>query len=95
VEEGTEERDEDEDAADDNVALALDLEQVVGAEGVVGLVGAGPITCRSKKGERNAQPVQEGTSVRQREQHRSYADRGLSLAWNDHKLRGTNVTTTV
>jgi len=26
AEEGTEERDEDEDAADDNVALALDLE---------------------------------------------------------------------
>jgi len=50
VEEGTEERDEDEDAADDDVALALDLEQVTGAEGVVGLVGTGPITCRSKRG---------------------------------------------
>jgi len=57
AEEGTEERDEDEDAADDNVALALDLEQVVGAEGVVTAKGV----------ERNAQPVREGTSTRRKE----------------------------
>jgi len=52
TEEGAEESDEEVDAADEDAALALDLEQVVGAEGVVGLVGAGPITCCSKRGER-------------------------------------------
>ena len=49
TEEGTEERDEDEDAVDKDAALALDFECVIGAEGVVGLVGTGPITCCTNK----------------------------------------------